>query len=446
MVGMSDEAAKDFVIEAATSYDICTNIFDQNFNFIVGEHAGGKCVVHDMTTKTAKLILEETLESENRRLVSYLSAQEVADYLKKSEPSKDFFNYFFDFQLEEKALVAKRDETYDCILISQVISCEDGADRFVMLSTVIKPVDSTVQTLRFELSVMMGVLIVVSVGMAFVLSRFISKPIVQLNFASKTLPEGKFLGDAIRGYREVEELSQTLSRSAEEIQKVDKLRRELVANVSHDLRTPLTLISGYSEAMRDLPGENTPENLQTVIDETHRLSDLVSDLLDLSKLEAGFEELKWEEVELVSFIRQIRERYEKMTGFCGYVFRFETTEEHVLVSADPVKLSQVMDNLVNNAIRYCGSDQTVIVRLRVLEGQAVVEVIDHGEGIEKDKLAQIWDRYYRIGHSHSSSSLGTGLGLSIVKKLLVLFGAKYGVDSIPGKGSRFWFALPIILK
>ena len=143
--------------------------------------------------------------------------------------------------------------------------------------------------------------------------------------------DGRFDGTDIKGYREVEELAETLQRSALEIQQVDRLRKELIANVSHDLRTPLTLISAYSEVMRDIPGENTPENLQVVIDEAHRLSTLVTDLMDLSKLEAGMEQLALERIELISFVRQILTRYEKLTGFNGYTISLETDLQSVFV-------------------------------------------------------------------------------------------------------------------
>ena len=247
----------------------------------------------------------------------------------------------------------------------------------------------------------------------------------------------------ISGYREIEELSQTLADAAAEIRQVDTLRKELVANVSHDLRTPLTLIAGYSEAMRDLPGENTPENLQIIIDETTRLSELVTDLLDLSKLEAGMETLQYEDIELVEFTENILKRYDKMTAQSGYNIVLEKNVDRVSVLADSKKIGQVIYNLINNAIHYCGADKTVIVRLADDNGFLRFEVKDNGDGIPADKLKDIWDRYYRLDSSHQSQKVGTGLGLSIVKKILRLHNAKFGVESREGEGSCFWFALPI---
>ncbi|MBP5289360.1 MAG: two-component sensor histidine kinase, partial [Clostridia bacterium] len=242
---------------------------------------------------------------------------------------------------------------------------------------------------------------------------------------------------------EIMELSDTLSEAAGEINKVETLRRELIANVSHDLRTPLTLITGYSEVMRDLPGENTPENLQIVIDETRRLSDLVTDLLDLSKMEAGMDSLKKERLDLVPLLREIMHRYEKLTENDGFNLSFDVDESSCYVQADSVKISQAVYNLINNAINYCGEDKTVIVRLSVSGECARLDVIDHGEGIPEEKLKDIWDRYYRVDKNHKQAKVGTGLGLSIVKEVLQLHKARFGVESRVGQGSDFWFEIPL---
>jgi signal transduction histidine kinase len=305
------------------------------------------------------------------------------------------------------------------------------------------PVESTIETIRFELLAISLALILISLVMAYFLSRIISKPIIKLNQASKKIPEGIFETEGVTGYQEVEELSETLRLAAQEISRADTLRRELVANVSHDLRTPLTLIASYSEAMRDLPGENSPENLQVIIDETKRLSELVSDLLNLSKLEAGIDEVSFEELDLVSLVSQIIERYRKMTILQGYDIHFETNCDCAVVDADRIKLTQAIYNLINNAINYCGEDKYVLVHLEKCEGRIRFEVHDHGDGIPNDKLLDIWDRYYRVDVNHNTAKIGTGLGLSIVKKILDMHHAWFGVESKLGAGSCFWFVLPL---
>ncbi len=212
-----------------------------------------------------------------------------------------------------------------------------------------------------------------------------------------------------------------------------------MANVSHDLRTPLTMIKGYAEVMRDLPGENTPENVQIIIDEAGRLNDLVNDLLDLSRLQAGVLELSRERFDLTGSIKEILTRYDKLADFS---FPFEP-EENIYVMADKLKISQVVYNLVNNAVNYAGADKTVALTQEVIGNDVRISVTDTGEGIPQDKLRDIWDRYYKVDQEHRRAQVGTGLGLSIVKNVLDLHGGSYGVISELGKGSTFWFQLPI---
>jgi len=442
MDGLSDASYSSFVSDAAVYSDICINVYDEKMNLIAGEHAGGQCVVHNISKKTAFLFYQTTKDCYDQRFESYLPANEIAEMILRIEQSKNPFNNFFgDYSYSGTKLSAE--DVNDCVLYSMITENNQGESRYVLLSTVIVPVDSTVQTLRFELFLISFVLILISLFTAFVLSMHISKPIAQLNRSAVELPRGRFQSEGIVGYREVMELSNTLSIAAQEIQKVDDLRKELIANVSHDLRTPLTLISGYSEVMRDIPGENTPENLQIIIDETARLSMLVTDLLDLSKLEAGMEKIERERLEFVDFVRGMLKRYEKMTSLQGYRFALESDVKFVYTYADPIKLGQVIYNLVNNAILYSGDDLTVLVRIRILNDKIRFEVIDHGEGIPEDRLNDIWDRYYRVDKNHKEARVGTGLGLSIVKKILDFHGSDYGVTSKIGEGSCFWFYLPI---
>jgi signal transduction histidine kinase len=199
------------------------------------------------------------------------------------------------------------------------------------------------------------------------------------------------------------------------------------------------MITGYSEVMRDLPGENTPENVQIIIDEAKRLTTLVNDVLDISKLQSGTEKLNLATFSLTQSIREMMTRYAKLTDY-----RIEfLADSDVNVHADELKISQVVYNLVNNAITYTGSDKRVTIRQIVNGNKVRIEVIDTGEGIPQDKLCDIWDRYYKVDKEHKRAQIGTGLGLSIVKTVLDMHGGTYGVQSEQGKGSIFWFELDI---
>ena len=192
--------------------------------------------------------------------------------------------------------------------------------------------------------------------------------------------------------------------------------------------------------MRDLPDENTPENIQIIIDEATRLSTLVNDVLDLSKLQAGVVSLKKRVYNLTSSVRGILTRYTKMTD---YHIVFYASEE-VYICADELKISQVIYNLVNNAMTYTGKDKSVVLRQRVEEGKVRISVSDTGEGIPQDKLNDIWERYYKVDKAHKRAQVGTGLGLAIVKMILDLHGGAYGVQSREGIGSTFWFEMDTV--
>jgi signal transduction histidine kinase len=201
------------------------------------------------------------------------------------------------------------------------------------------------------------------------------------------------------------------------------------------------MISGYSEVMRDIPGEMTPENMQIVIDETHRLTELVNDLLDLSKLQTGAELLDCQVISITKTVEATLERYGKLRTHDGYVLDFRYDRE-AFIYADTSKILQVVYNLVNNAINYTGADKRVTICQICEDGQCRIEVTDTGEGIPPEQLPLIWDRYYKIRHYHKRAVSGSGLGLSIVKNILLLHGSQFGVRSELGRGSTFWFALP----
>lgn len=327
------------------------------------------------------------------------------------------------------------------MLHAQIVKRADGSSVLILLNSTVSPVDATVNTLRIQLVYITMIMLVMGLVLALILAKHISHPIVEINATAKALGEGKYeVSFDENGYREAAELARTLNYAAAELNKTETLRRDLIANVSHDLRTPLTMITGYSEVMRDLPGENTPENVQIIIDEATRLTTLVNDMLDISKLQSGTQPFTRTEFNLTQSIRTILLRYAKLTD---YNITFEAQED-VFVDADELKISQVVYNLVNNAITYTGADRVVAIRQELLDGKVRVEVRDTGEGIPQDKLGDIWDRYYKVDKAHKRAQIGTGLGLSIVKTILDLHGGAYGVRSREGSGSTFWFELTIV--
>ncbi len=330
------------------------------------------------------------------------------------------------------------------IRIFHVKAVEVSGERYAIhLHTSLLPLDSTVYTLRMQFNWIAVFLVLLALVMVLLLTRRISKPLICMNESAKALAKGKYdVAFSGEGYRETRELAQTLNYASGELSKLDHLQKELIANISHDLRTPLTMIRGYTEMMRDLPDENTPENMQLVIDEANRLSELVNDLLDLSKMQSGTREPHMEIFDLQEATREVMGRYEAFVRHQGYHLNW-TSDACATVRADRSMILQVIYNLTNNAINYTGEDKQVTVSQTVYDQKVRLCFTDSGEGIPKEQAKLIWDRYYKVDKMHQQAKIGTGLGLSIVKEILELHHARYGVISTPGAGSTFWFELEL---
>lgn len=329
----------------------------------------------------------------------------------------------------------------DSIIFARAITFDDGKDGVIYLNCAMTPVDATVKTLRIMLGWISFIALLFTLIVATFISRHISRPIADVNREAKFLAEGSYDESRVRhGYREINELSETLTYAARELTKTDRMKKELIANISHDLRTPLTLIEGYTEMMRDIPGENTPENMQVVIDETKRLSTLVTDLLEVSRMQTGKNTLSASRFDLTSALAETVDRVMKLYEPEGYTIRLVADGE-VFVTADKTRMLQVIYNLIGNAVTYTGDDKTVTVTETVKDGVVRVAVTDSGMGIAEEDLPLIWDRYYKVDKVHRRGAGGSGLGLSIVKEILVMHRSRFGVSSTPGAGSTFWFEL-----
>ena len=291
------------------------------------------------------------------------------------------------------------------------------------------------------------VIILLATGIVgYVMARSISQPIIETNEAARQLGRARYERPPHSGgYREIAELNDTLVQTAEDLRRVEDLQRELIANISHDLRTPLTMIEGYAEAMRDIPEEITPDNMQIIIDETERLSGMVSEVLDFSRLRTGTLEMSKVTFSLTEMIRKTVDRISRMTAAEGYTVTFEAAED-VSVNADSGRISQVIYNLVGNALTYTGPDKTVRVTQEKRGGVVSIAISDTGEGIPPEELPYIWDRYYRSRENHKRAVIGSGLGLNICRGILENHHAPYGAEARPEGGTVFWFELPVAEK
>ena len=331
----------------------------------------------------------------------------------------------------------------DTIMCCSFVKLDDGNNYLIILDSKIIPVDAAVDTLKMQLTYITIIVVVLSILIAIIISKYISKPLSEMSKSAKQLAKGNYdVSFNAEGYLEVNELNKTLNNTAIELKKTETLRRELMANVSHDLKTPLTMITGYAEMMRDLPGENSKENLQIIIDEVNRLNFLVNDMLNLSRFTSKTVELNLKNYSLTDNLIKIVDRYNKFHDNNQYEIEL-LYNKNVSVKADETKIEQVIYNFINNAISYSGNSKKVTLKQEIIDNFVIVKVIDYGFGIKEDDLNYIWDRYYRIDKGHHRSTQGSGLGLSIVKSILEYHNFEYGVESQVGLGSTFWFKMPI---
>lgn len=431
----------------ASDSQICVLILDDSFravgsgtqNTCYSIGAANNCFVH----QTSGSMLSDMLRIQF--LATVRQSGEV--YFRDMTPSTAQTSHTYDgTPLPSTTQNSNPDRETTMLYVEYIEHADNGY--YIILNSKVTPVSATVQTLQYELVIISILFIVAAIIMALVLSYRISAPIIKINERAHQLATGDyntvFEGS---GYKEIAELRDTLNYAAGELSKVEGFRRELIANVSHDLRTPLTMITGYAEVMRDLPGENTPENIQVIIDEGSRLTTLVNDLLDLSKLQSGTAPMTMTTFSLTDCVKTINRRYQKLKENDGYDIDF-LYDEDIYVTADYPKLGQVIYNLVNNAISYTGTDKKVTIRQTVHteNGKKIVRisVTDTGMGISKENLEYIWDRYFKENKVHKRAVVGTGLGLSIVKGILQMHHAKFGVETSEAEenhGSTFWFEL-----
>lgn len=318
---------------------------------------------------------------------------------------------------------------------------------YAFINTSIDPIDSTTSILKNQLIYVSIIVLILGIVVAYFISKHISNPIIKINKDAKKMSCGKYDITFVcnEDIEEINELIETLNYTNNELKKTDELRRDLMANVSHDLKTPLTMIKAYAEMARDLNSRNIKKrkgNLNVIIEEVDRLTILVNDILTLSKMQAETDELKYCEFNLVELIKDILRRYEFLVTKEDYKFIFKPQCKEVKVKADKKKIEQVIYNLINNAINYTEKDKTVEVKLLVKD-KVRVEIIDHGKGIKNEDLDKIWDRYYKSEKKHQRNIVGTGLGLSIVKSILERHDYNYGVTSKVNKGATFYFEIPI---
>lgn len=326
-----------------------------------------------------------------------------------------------------------------------------GETRVIYVSATLAAVGATVGILRTQLMWVTAAALALSFLLAWLIARRFARPVKTLSEQAGSLANGQFDGSACRGSSaELDQLADSLEQAARDITEARSYQRDFLANISHDLRTPLTMIRGYAELVRDISWKDDSAreaDLNLIISESERLTGLVNDIIDYSKLESGKVELNMEDFDYTAMARRVvcqfaplREKRREASPLGEGYHIIEEIEDGLIVSGDEGQLARVLYNLIDNAVSHAGEGRTVSVRVFSRGKTVRTEVRDDGAGIPADLLPHVWDRYFKA-NQQKRNKRGSGLGLAICKEILDAHGCAYGAESEEGKGSMFWFEM-----
>lgn len=410
-------------------YDVCIDVYLINNNqalSLISADVLGHCAIHNTDERSKFTIYEQ------------------------AKKNGGIYLEYFAFDPEHGVYYGVDSERYksseEFSLIYAVIKPASQGDVLMIFNSSITPISATVKTLYTLLFCFSGVILLLSVLLAHHLSQKIAGPIRQLTEAADKFGRGELNADfRVDGYYEAEQLSGALAYASSELEKTERLRRDLIANISHDLRTPITLISGYAEMMRDLPNENTAENLENIISESRRLTTLLEDVLDYSRLISGTVRFEPEEYCITQQLREISANYSELLKKDGFSIILDYGCD-VNVVGDRHQLGRVLVNFISNAVSHSGESKVIKIKQTSDNDWVRICVADNGPGIPQSELSLIWERYTKLSRNGERASGGSGLGLSIVKAIMERSGGAYGVTSTLGEGSEFWYAMPVKLN
>lgn len=426
---LDSETLEQDIIDIGVSYSVCIDVYTVKnpwfveVSRIASAEVLADCIIH----------LVSTLD-----IVRYYNGAQI-NYPEKFMEiySRDDYKSVLD---SNSFLLPQENIERRGLVYSRMAQDKEGNNYFILLNSTITPISATVATLQMQLLVISFILILVALIISFMIARRLSRPISKLNSAAKEMAKGNLDGNfPAEGYKEISELADTLNYASSELARTDTLQKDIIANISHDIRTPLTMIGGYAEVMRDFPDDDHAESIDVIIRETNRLRDLVNDILDSSRIKAGVSTIDPQLFNFSAALSEFIDTYNHLIEPQGYRVQL-IMEEDIWLNADRQRLLQAVSNMLNNALTHIGSDKLIIVRQLVRGKTMRLEIEDHGCGIAKEDLPHLWERYYRTD-APAKGNHGSGIGLSIVKGIMDMHGAKYGVNSEVGVGSTFWFEI-----
>ena len=367
--------------------------------------------------------------------------------------SSGSFSGEFGYNLNTRQLITFRQELFEEGSLYKIVQIGSTRQMLVgqlsadgkygiIVSTGMAQITTAAEVLRSILWPVALILLVLDLLFAMLFSRWFTRPVQQLSSGAKEIAAGNYdIQLPVVHHDEIGQLAEDFNHMAAEVKRSAQLEKDILANVSHDLRTPLTLIKGYAETVRDLTGtdaEKRTEQCNIIVDETDRLSALVNSVMELSKVQSGAEKPNLIDFDMGELCFEVAGRYDALCDQNHWHMELQA-DEAAPVRADPAMMERVLHNLLGNAFHHIGADGQVMLRVLPQADGCRVEIEDHGPGIPPEDLPYIFDRYYRA--RQDSGKVGTGLGLSITKAILQQHGFAFGVNSALGQGSTFWFVM-----
>ncbi len=289
---------------------------------------------------------------------------------------------------------------------------------------------------------------VVAAGIALVVARWLARgmtqPLRDMATAARHMERGDYRERVMTPSRdEVGQLAVAFNRMAGELESLERLRRDLVANVSHELKTPISALRAHLENLLDGVEKPEPETLQVMLAQSERLGRLVDQLLELSRLESGDVPMHRETLPLRPLVTRVLSEIEVTRANRDVDLSQEVPDDLPPVFADPERVYQVLFNLLDNAVRFTPSGGRITVTASRHNGSVDVAVADTGPGIGAEHLPRLFERFYRVDEARSRDDGGTGIGLAIARSVVEAHGGRIWAESEPGRGSTFTFELPV---
>lgn len=333
------------------------------------------------------------------------------------------------------------------IFIGLPISSNSNVEGALLITTPLAPVKEASKVLQAQLSIITIISIAIATLLAFFLSRIFAKPILDVDQAARRIANGDYsVNLSIKSKDEVGRLGKTINELSMQLGKVDTLRKEFISNVSHELKTPLSIIKGYTELISDNLSEDerkqNKQNIDIILDETSRLDKMVKDMLLLSQMEAGFNELNISDFDISHLAEEVIKKVSVLTDIHKNKINLINKNKDNTVKGDREKINQVLINLVSNAIYHSHPEGVIEIYFESINDNEIkISIKDYGEGISEGDIKYVWDRFYKADKSRKRKESGTGLGMSIVKNILEAHKSVYGIQSKAGEGTTVWFFL-----